>query len=203
MTTKGIIDEYKIAIINNTPPQGVGSVASSVEKSGTIDYIKELVIRLNIKTVCDCPCGLYENWINLVNLPLLGVTYFGYDINDLVIERNSKKYSELNFFEFNMHNEILPQCDLIICRDCLFHFPNELVIKTLDNFKKSNSKYLLATEHNWVQQNKDLTSSELNYEWGYRDINLEIEPFSLGNPIEYHNEDLWNRCLSLWEINKK
>jgi len=200
MTIKGIIDEYSSSIENNLPPQGIGSVGNSVLAAGTVDYFINLVKRLNITSVSDCPCGLYENWVHHVNLPGLGIKYCGYDINNLAIERNKSKYSFLDFIEFNLYEEILPQSDLIICRDCLFHLPNDLIIRAIENFIKSKSEYLLATEHRWVQQNKNLTQRELVGEWGYREINLEIEPFNLGLPIEFHDEKLWNRSISLWKL---
>ncbi len=192
--------EYEIAIKNNTPPCGVGSVARSVVQSGTVDYIKNLVKRYNIISINDCPCGLYENWINLVDLPNLGVKYRGYDINDLVVNRNKEKYPNLEFFEFHMCEEILPSSDLIICRDCLFHFPNDLVIKTLNNFRESKSTYLLATHQQWVEQNENLPPHELANDWGYRELNVEIAPYNLGTPIESHIEKMWNRSMSLWKL---
>ena len=145
MVLKALKEEYEAAIQNHTPPCGVGSVMGSVVMAGTVDYIKGLIERLGIVSINDCPCGLYENWMYLVDPLKLGVEYVGYDINDLGIKRNKDKYPHLNFVEFNMCEGILPQADLIICRDCLFHFPNELVIKVLDNFKQSKSQYLLAT----------------------------------------------------------
>lgn len=196
---------YELAIKNNMPPCGTGSVANSVLKVGTIDYIKNLIVRFKIKSISDCPSGLYENWMYLVDPISLGSTYIGYDINDLVVTRNKENYPLIEFNEFNMVEEILPKKDLIICRDCLFHLPNLFVINTLDNFKKSGSTYLLATEQRWVKVNNELSSSELVNESGNKPINLEIEPFNLGLPIEYHDEigidDRGVRSMSLWKIN--
>ena len=196
---------YEIAVKTGTPPCGDGSILELVIRAGTIDYLNKLMKRYNIKSVSDCPCGLYENWIFKLDLPKKHIKYFGYDINHLVIKRNKKKYPKLKFFKFNMCDEILPQTDLIICRDCLFHLPNEFVINTLNNFKKSKSTYLLATEQQWVKKNHDLEPHELLFETGNRPINLEIDPFNLSNPIEFHDElnidDRGPRSISLWKIN--
>ena len=61
MTLKGLKEEYEVSIKNNTPPCGIGSIANLVIESGTVDYIIDLVTRLNIISISDCPCGLYEN----------------------------------------------------------------------------------------------------------------------------------------------
>jgi hypothetical protein len=196
---------YELAVKSNKPPCGDGSIAASVIREGTVGYIRDLIVRLDIKSINDCPSGLYENWMNLVDPPGLGVKYKGYDINDFVVERNKKNYPDLEFFEINMCEEILPEADLIICRDCLFHLPNQFVINTLNNFKKSGSVYLLATEQRWLNTNIELTPQELSNESGNKPINLEIEPFNLGAPIEFHDEKTIDsrgvRSLSLWKLN--
>ena len=192
---------YELAIKNKTPLCGGGSVYEDVVKEGTVNYIDYVTKKYNIKSISDCPCGLYENWIYALEFDKKGITYIGYDINDLVVTRNKTKFPSVIFVEFNMCEQQLPKSDLIICRDCLFHFPNAFVISALNNFKLSGSKYLLATDQRWVTQNKELTQEELNNESGNKPINLEIEPFNLYKPIEVHDEKLWNRSLSLWLLN--
>jgi hypothetical protein len=192
---------YELALKSGSPLCGEGSVASSVIKVGTVDYINSLIIRYNIKSISDCPCGLYENWVYLLDLPTKGITYIGYDINDLAIKRNIVKYPDIHFVEFNMCEQVLPKSDLIICRDCLFHLPNNFVTSALNNFKLSKSTYLLATEQRWLRHNSELSHQELADESGNKPINLEINPFNLGNPLEFHDEQMWNRSMSLWKIN--
>lgn len=192
---------YELALKNEAPPCGDGSVYEDVVKEGTINYIDSIVKKYNIKSINDCPCGLYENWIYSLEFDKKGIDYVGYDINDLIIARNKTKFPAIRFIEFNMCEQQLPRSDLIICRDCLFHLPNQFVIAALDNFRLSGSTYLLATEQRWVTQNKELTQEELNNESGNKPINLEIVPFNLGRPLEFHDEKLWNRSLSLWRLN--
>ena len=196
---------YDLAVRNGMPPCGDGSVLESVIRDGTIFYIDKLIERYDIKSVSDCPCGLYENWIFKLDLPKRNVKYTGYDINHLAIERNRIKFPDLNFVKFNMCNEILPKTDLIICRDCLFHLPNEFALEALDNFKKSKSTYLLSTSQDWVKENVDLSPDELKVEAGNRPLNLEIEPFNMGEPLEIHDEssidDRGLRSMLLWKIN--
>lgn len=197
---------YNLEVDNNRCPCGPGSDSNLVKQAGTIDFINSMIEKYQIRSISDCPCGLFENWMYLVNLT--NVEYVGYDINDIAIERNKKNNPNLSFFEFDMVNDKISHTDLIICRDCLFHLSNDFVLSTIKNFRDSGSIYLLATEHNWVVVNGDLTEEELYREAGFRYINLEIEPFNLGQPIEIHNEEVWrqresghNRQMSLWKIN--
>lgn len=195
---------YNLEVSNNRCACGPGSDGLQVKNAGTIDFINNMIKKYNIRSISDCPCGLFENWMYMVDLS--NVEYIGYDINDLAIDRNKRVHPEKMFIEFDLVNEILPKTDLIICRDCLFHLSNDFVFKALKNFKKSGSTYLLATEHNWVSVNTELTSDELKCEAGFRQINIEIEPYNMGTPIEVHNEELWrqreggNRQISLWKL---
>lgn len=197
---------YELETNNNRCACGPGSEGEKVRQAGTIDFINSVIKKYSIKSISDCPCGLFENWMYMVNLD--SIEYIGYDINDLAIKRNKEVNSNKLFIELDLVNEVLPMADLIICRDCLFHLPNAFVVSAIKNFKESGSTYLLATEHRWIKNNIELTPEELSREAGFRQINIEIEPFNLGEPIEIHNEEVWkyyeqgnNRQLSLWKLN--
>lgn len=197
---------YNLELSEGRCACGPGSDAKLVKQAGTIEFINSVLKKYEIKSINDCPCGLFENWIYLVDLA--GIKYCGYDINDLVIKRNKENNLGLSFFEFDLVNEILPKADLIICRDCLFHLSNDFVYRAIKNFRDSGSIYLLATEHRWLKTNTELTKEELEHEAGFKFVNLEIRPFDLGVPIEIHNEEVWyeregghNRQMSLWKIN--
>lgn len=197
---------YNLEISNGRCACGPGSECDKVKQAGTIDFINNTIKKYDIKSISDCPCGLFENWIYMVDLT--NVKYTGYDINDLAINRNKEVYPERFFVELDLVNEVLPPADLIVCRDCLFHLSNDFVTSAIKNFYNSGSKYLLATEHRWVKRNVELTQEELSREAGFRFINIEIAPFNLGEPIEIHNEEVWryyeqghNRQMSLWKIN--
>jgi hypothetical protein len=197
---------YNLEVSNGRCSCGPGSEPEQVKQAGTIEFINSIIKKYGIKSISDCPCGLFENWMHLVDLT--NVVYTGYDINDLAIKRNLDTYPNISFVELDMVNELLPKTDLIICRDCLFHLPNSFVSSALKNFYASGSKYLLATEHNWLKVNRELTKQELAVEAGYKHINLEIEPFNLGAPLEVHDEDVWryydaghNKQMSLWKLN--
>lgn len=183
-------------------PCGEGSTPAST----TIikRYIGKLVKSLDIKSVSDAPCGLFNLWMHDVDYG--NAKYVGYDINDEVIERNRREFPNIEFHEFDIVNEVLPKSDLIICRDCLFHLPGESVLRALENFRKSGSKYLLATNHNQLAKNEEVRplpgtpQKEASIAYGYRRLNISLEPFGMGKPIDFIEERKWNRQFCLWEL---
>jgi len=172
----------------------------------TVHIIRELprlLEKFNIRQILDIPCGDF-NWFKEV--PLHNIEYVGADIVKPLVDRNNIKYGTKNisFIELDLLKDVLPKVELIVCRDCLFHFPNEYIKKAISNIKASNSKYLLTTSHNWkvVENNIDIA------EFGdWRRINLEVDPFNFPAPIYSIFEGSTrpadvDRFLNLWEISK-
>ena len=102
----------------------------------------------NIKTVLDAPCG-DMNWMRLVLAERKDIDYTGGDIVPPMIELNQRLYGNdrIRFEVLDITTDELPAADLMICRDCLFHLPEVKIYEFLDNFLKSNIKYLLTTTH--------------------------------------------------------
>lgn len=168
---------------------GVGSSLSAA--STAVRCIPTIIHKLNIKTISDCPCGDLH-WMSKIDL--LDVSYFGFDIVSELISENRSRFPNREFFEFDALKDILPARDLIICRDFLFHLFFEDGIRVLENFRKSGSKYLLTTSFNDLLENCDLPENRL---YGYRKINLQIPPYSLGIPqMEFH--EFGDRSLNLY-----
>ena len=107
---------------------------------------------LSIQSILDAPCGDF-GWLHeSVSSP---IHYTGIDILPPLIERHLTQYGESDFHTFicgDMSQDRLPEVDLILCRDCFVHFSFEDIAKTLKNFKKTNSRYLLTT--NFSVQNQ-------------------------------------------------
>jgi hypothetical protein len=103
--------------------------------------------------------------------------YEGYDILDVVIKENKRRYPEHMFAVRDITEEVLPRADAILCRDCMIHLRFDLVHKIIKNFVASNTTLLYATtfpDHD----NEDLDG------WGFRPINLEAPPFDFPAPRE-------------------
>lgn len=154
-----------------------------------------LVKRLSVKTFLDAPCGDF-NWIRLVEFPD-GMTYIGADIVPDLIKSLNANYADerRRFIKLNLIEDQIPEADLWLCRDCLFHLPNEDISVILQKFRESKLKYLLATNYNFCRVNHNVDLG------GFRYINLRRPPFNLPKPImEIDDFDLLGppHVLALW-----
>ncbi len=178
--------------------------AESVSGSGsTLEYteniqkkIPQLAEELGVQVILDAPCGDY-NWFKMVewNTP---ISYIGGDIVEPLIERNSSLYGTDNttFISLDITNDDLPKADLWLCRDCLFHLSEHDIFMALDNFLKSDVRYLLTSSHSECDMNSDIPTG------AFREINLQLPPFSLGKPIREIDDWIDGhpvRRLGLWE----
>jgi len=110
-------------------------------------WLENKVLELNIKIFVDAPCGDF-NWMKEL-LPKIDLHYTGLDIVPSVILKNREKYSsnKVKFEVANICCDPIPQCDLVMVRDCLFHLSYEDINKFLVNLGKTKYKYLLTTTH--------------------------------------------------------
>lgn len=178
----------------------------SISGPGTeLKYTKNIISKLpvllkefKITTINDAPCGDFH-FMNHINLS--DVCYMGFDIVKQLIEVNNKEYSSsgIQFIHFDVLNQILPKCDLILSRDMLIHFSFDDSKRAIDNFKKSGSTYLLTNTYPIVELNLDIKTGS------WRPINLQIEPYNFPKPIsiieEYYGESHGLKLLALYKIN--
>ena len=115
-----------------------------------------------------------------------------------MILKNRELYEEENtrFIKIDITQDRLPKADLWLCRDCLFHFSNEDILKTIKNFLESDINYLLTSSHIECRKNRNIRTGS------FRLLNLELPPFSFNKPL--FTIDDWieghpPRQLLLWE----
>lgn len=143
----------------------------------------------------DAPCGDF-NWMQHVRLPE-NCRYVGGDIVAPLVAKLQAQYEgpERQFRIIDIVEEELPQADLWLCRDVLFHLPTADAVKTLKNFARSRVSYLLTTTYDFQQVNADVGPG------GFRYVNLRKPPFSLPPP-EHKIADFVApappRYLALW-----
>lgn len=179
---------------SNESASGMGSTVESTK--GIRDEIAALLVRLNVKSMLDAPCGDY-NWFRLVPRAD-GVTYTGGDIVDAIVAENNRKYADghTRFVQMDIISDALPDADLWLCRDGMIHFSDRCILSTLENLRRSNIRYLLTTTYPQAKLNADIPTG------GFRLLNLERPPFSLCKPICYIDDNIDGhptRKLALWE----
>ena len=158
---------------------GVGSTLKYTENLRK--ELPNLFREYEIQQVFDAPCGDF-NWMKHL-LSSVDIHYIGGDIVKPLIEflNINHKSKTVSFFHFDLIKDIPPHVDLMVCRDCLFHFSFEDTRAVLENFIKSNTPYLLTTTHkneNDLFTNKNILTGDFRY------IDLFSPPYNFPrNPL--------------------
>ena len=169
---------------------------SSIQKTRKLaELLPFLLKKFEIKSILDLPCGDF-NWMKTVDLA--GIEYIGADLVPEIIQDNRIKYPEFEFVELDIIEGKLPDVDLVFIRDCLVHFPNKIVTKTLFNICMSDCKYVLTTTFPDHVNTNDIEMGK------WRALNLEAEPFNLPKPVFIINEglvgDAYDKSMALWTV---
>jgi glycosyltransferase involved in cell wall biosynthesis len=180
--------------------ESVSGPGSALGQTETIRAaLPPLLKELGCQVMLDAPCGDFH-WLKEVALP---VEYVGCDIVDELIARNKAAFASdhVRFFRADLTRDPLPSSDLILCRDCLVHLPDGLVVRALKNFVRSGSRYLLTTTFPEQSANARIVPGE------WRPLNLRQPPFSLPAPLRIINENCTegygayrDKSLALWDL---
>lgn len=181
--------------------ESVSGPGSSLAQTTEIRQRLPLLLQsIGAMSFLDAPCGDFH-WMKHVGL---GVKeYTGVDILQNLIEANQQRFSGngRGFLRLDLTSDALPRADVILCRDCLVHFSFHDVLRTLANFKRSGSRYLLTTTFPRRTANADIPTG------GWRPINLELAPFHFPPPLRIINErctedggSYADKSLGLWKF---
>ena len=198
----------------NETPNGPGSFIEATED--VRNHLPKIFKKYKIKSITDAPCGDFH-WMKEVNLTK--IKYHGYDLMPEYIEDNKEEFKTKNitFYERDIvERRVIRKADLIICRDFLMHIKFDKIKKVIKNFKKSKSKYLLATNFsNYSEHGDSFCCSSLaappnppedwdgEPECGWRPLNLLLEPFNFPEPIYEFVEEHPNcggRSMCMWKL---
>ena len=155
--------------------------------SDVVNFIDQTIKKYKIKSILDLGCGDW-NWFSTVDLS--NCSYTGWDADSQMIRDNQSKYANelIQFHVKDIVTEPLPNVDLIICRDVLFHIKLELSMPLVERITET-SKYFISTCFRSVASNSDIKKYCNIENWGWFPINLNIAPFNLINrEIEYKHE---------------
>lgn len=177
-------------------PESLSGPGSTAEYTANIRReMPGLFQKLNVERMLDAPCGDY-NWFKLIDRSN-GPDYTGGDIVLPLIEANQSKHADekTRFLTLDITQGKLPSVDLWLCRDCLFHLSEELVFQALENFVRSDIKWLLTSTHPKADLNTDIPTGS------FRLLNLQISPYHFPEPrvsMEDWIDPHPYRHLALW-----
>lgn len=171
---------------------GVGSTLNSTR--AIREALPSILSDYGVKTLNDAGCGDLL-WISQV--PMLDTAYNGYDIHALngveAARLGQMRAREAKFYQLDFVNEDMAECDMVLCRDALFHLTNVDVMAAIDRFARV-SPLLMATSSVWAVNLRMFKSG------GFDPINLESAPFALGEPEFVVEEPEWNRFVGVWRL---
>lgn len=151
---------------------GYGSGPGSDEKlcENYVKFLQDFFKEKKITSIVDCGCG---DWQFSKNIDFSGIDYKGFDVANFVIEKNINQFQKENvsFFLYKGDFNLLPNADLIICKDVLQHLNNGKISEFIANLYRF--KFALITN----DIGKDVNNDCLN--GGYRSIDLRKAPFNL------------------------
>ena len=129
----------------------------------------------NIQSMFDAPCGDYV-WMKETELPA-DFDYIGGDIVESLIEKNRQQHPTVDFRVFDLTKDMLPDVDLLFCRDCLIHLSHSDIRLVLDNIARSNIKYVMMTSYHQVN-NEDIQTG------GFRGVDFYRAPYEFEVAID-------------------
>jgi SAM-dependent methyltransferase len=182
-------------------PETVSGPGSTLRRTDVIRRALPALFReLQVRSVLDAGCGDF-NWFQAMDLEL--DRYVGVEVVEELVAINQERYGtdRRQFVSLDVTRDDLPRMDLILCRDCLVHLKNGQIRAALRNFRRSGSTYLLATTFTGDHPNEEAPLG------GWRPLNLERAPFSLGPPLRLiseresvENELYPDKSLGLWVL---
>jgi hypothetical protein len=179
---------------DNESVSGSGSTLRYTERIRAA--LPGLIGTYSVSSFLDAPCGDY-NWFRHVKREP-AFSYTGGDIVKELVDKNNNSHGDATtrFIHLDITKDPIPEADLWMCRDCLFHLSNKDIFRVLANLLRSNVRYFLTTTQFDCKTNIDIATGS------YRSLNLELEPFSFGPPvteIEDWVEGFPRRKMGLWE----
>lgn len=132
-------------------------------------WLQDFLRRENIGTVLDAGAGDWQS-SSLINWS--GIRYVGIDVVPDIVRQNRRLYGDENisFVLADMATDSMPPADLLIVKDVLQHWPDEMILaflKRLDSYR-----YVLLINDVVTGSHRDIALGN------YRPLDLSHPPFS-------------------------
>ncbi|MDE2739331.1 MAG: class I SAM-dependent methyltransferase [Paracoccaceae bacterium] len=183
--------------------ESVSGTGSELQATTKIrEEIPALVKEYEVKRLLDVPCGDY-NWMKYV-VPKLDVEYIGGDIVRPIIQENNRRWGSdgVSFIHIDLTCDHLPRADLMLVRDCLFHLSHEAIYRFLENFCRSDIKYLLTTTFVSPYLNDKAGINSDCMVGSDRPLYLHNHPFCFPEPLNIIVEDELFKNLLLFDYDQ-
>ena len=181
--------------LNGRSTGSLSGFGSELENTETLrENFAELLESLEARSLLDIGCGDFT-WMKEVVFPH---QYVGVDIVRSVIEKNNALYSSAlrSFAVMDATRDRLPGADAVLCREVLFHLSFKDIWCLVENIRRSESMFLIATSDGDIKYNADILSGD------FRMLNLRRAPFYFAEPTLSIPDDgvSPHRTLSAWRI---
>lgn len=175
---------------NQDSLSGVGSTQEATQQLAA--QLSAFLREVGCRRLIDIGCGDF-NWMRIVTGDF---DYLGIDVVPQVIEQNSARYGNARrrFVTGDATREPIPDGDVAICREVLFHLSFRDGGRLLRNVRRAGFKHVLFTTDPGVWFNSDIRSGD------FRRINLLKSPYRLPVPLRELADDKVSRgrALGVW-----
>ena len=123
--------------------------------------------------------------------------YIGIDIVDTVIEENIRRFEtpRRKFLSIDAIVDDIPDADIVMCREVLFHLSFDEIKHMLNNILSKNRSYLIATSDRQTYFNSNIPTGD------FRLLNLESWPIKFPAPMRVIDDSAVSprRIIGVWD----
>ncbi len=157
----------------------------SYNKDTYIPYLKNFILKNNIKNIVDLGCGDFK--CGKLIYDDLDVLYTGYDTYKKVVEYNLKQNSLPKYFfihlDFFNNKERIVNGELCILKDVIQHWSLDNIYTFLDYLVEHKKfKYILICNCSYqTKDNTEITNGD------FRPLSCDFLPLKKYNPVKLYN----------------
>jgi len=179
--------------MDDIPPSGHGSSLAATESLR--ETLPNLLNTLNAEVLLDIGCG-DQTWMREISL---NQRYIGLDIVPSLIAEHTRDLGDdrRSFAVADATVDDLPEADVVLCREVLFHLSFADIRLALANMLSKPRRFLVLTTDS-IDINDEIRSGD------YRQLNLRKRPFNFSAPDFSLADDaiLPGRTLGVWAADR-